>query len=195
MKKKEFLNSVRFSIILFSVIFCAIFSGCDNKIDEMTIIAKLDISSTPRHEWYPSISYNPIDKEFLVLWRTSGKLSESDTESYHSIDGQQISPKGELLGDPIQISPHELQFKTLPKAAHNSFTNEYMVAYTVGPAGDADQEMYVVKIDNEGNKEFEPYSLNDGDVRNVSHPVIVFNSVKKQYLAAFNDGPFTDLDS
>jgi hypothetical protein len=195
MKKKKILRYAESKSILFAIISFVICSGCNNLTDNMTIIANIDISTTPRHEWYPSISYNPIDKEFLVLWRTSGRLVESDTESYHSIDGQKVSPQGELLGDQIQISPPELGFKTLPKAAHNIFTNEYMVAFTVGPGGDADQQIYAVKIDNEGKKEFEPYPLNDEVIHNTSHPVIVFNSVRKQYLVAYNDGPITNLDN
>ena len=32
----------------------------------------IEIATTPLHEWMPSITYNPIDNEFLVLWHTTG---------------------------------------------------------------------------------------------------------------------------
>ena len=32
----------------------------------------LEISATSLHEWMPSVTYNPIDNEFLVFWHTTG---------------------------------------------------------------------------------------------------------------------------
>lgn len=197
MNTKRIFGYALFCFLLFTLMGLFMIAGCKNNVCGMKILARLDISTTPRHEWYPSISYNSIDNEFMVLWRTSGKQEESDTESFHSIDGQRVSPEGNLLGTSIQLSLPELGFKTLPKAAHNTYNNEYMVAYTFGPAGNDGQQTYVMKIDNKGQKLSDANPLYDAFYNN-SHPTIVFNSIKRQYLAAYNDswaGSSGDLDN
>lgn len=94
----------------------------------MEIIANIDIT-TPRHESFPYISYNPEDEEFMVLWHTDGPMGVGCVDptdpvcaaNWHSIDGQRISRDGELLGEPIQLSPPEVVgWKDLPKSAYNA---------------------------------------------------------------------------
>ena len=66
--------------------------------EPMEILNNIEISTTQRHEWYPSVEFNPTDNEFLVMWRTSGRDTETPTESSHSIDGRRVSTEGALLG-------------------------------------------------------------------------------------------------
>ncbi|MBW1855815.1 MAG: hypothetical protein JRJ00_14240, partial [Deltaproteobacteria bacterium] len=40
------------------------------------LVPAIEIDTSPRHQWPPSVSYNSTDGEFLVMWRTSGKLAE-----------------------------------------------------------------------------------------------------------------------
>jgi hypothetical protein len=197
MDKKKIFDLAICCFLVFGLAGFFMSVGCRNNIYGMKIIAQLDISTTPRHEWYPSITHNSSDNEFIVLWRTSGKLKESDTESFHSIDGQRVSPEGNLLGAAIQLSLPETGFKTLPRAAHNRYNNEYMVAYTFGPAGNDGQQTYVLRIDSKGQKLSDANPLYEAFYNN-SHPTIVFNTEKRNYLTAYNDswaGSSADLDN
>jgi len=89
------------------------------------------ISSTSRHEQIPAIEYNPLNNDFILLWHTSGPTSDCAGPDLWSIDGQRVSSEGELLGDPINISPTEEDSPNIyAKLAHNIFTNQYLVAFT-----------------------------------------------------------------
>jgi hypothetical protein len=159
----------------------------------MKIIKKIDISVTPRNEGFPSVAYNSVDKEFLVVWGTAGKLRacnnrfDPECGNWLSIDVRRVSPDGELLSDVIQIDPlEECGQKTLPRAAYNSLRNEYMVTYQYAAADSSDADAYIVKTDNHGNVKFQPKCAYE-NVKNISHPLIVFNSLEQRYLLAFND--------
>lgn len=161
---------------------------------EMEILKySFDISVTPRQEWYPSISYNSVDDEFMLLWHTSGKLRndcdpgddfECNTD-FHTIHGQRVSPRGQLLGKPFQLSPPEEGWKTLPKSAYNVNRNEYMVTFSSGPEF-LGQSVYTMKINNKGTILDEP-SLLPIDQYAVSHPGIRFNPAEQEYLVVLND--------
>jgi hypothetical protein len=152
-----------------------------------------DISVTPRQEWYPSISYNPTDNEFLFLWHTSGKLRDDCgtgddyecTTDFHTIHGQRVLPSGELLGEPFQLSPPETGWKTLPKSAYNVNRNEYMISFSAGGEF-LEQKIYIMRIDNEGAINYGPELL-PIDQHAVSHPGIRFNSTEQEYLVVLND--------
>jgi hypothetical protein len=146
----------------------------------------ISIATSQRHQWYPCVTYNSIDKEYMAVWWESGPMNDTDTISYHSVNGQRISPDGKPIGNPFEIDPPEQGWKTLtaPFLAHDSFTNEYMVAFTTG-AGYMPQHLNVARINNTGALQFSdmvyqsPY--------NVNHPAVVFNSVRKQYLTINSD--------
>jgi len=72
MKKRAFCKCVAFYLTAFFLMVPDICVGWD---DGMEMLRDVDFS-TRRHEWYPSVEYNSIDNEFLVLWNTSGKLPE-----------------------------------------------------------------------------------------------------------------------
>ncbi len=133
----------------------------------------ISIAASQRHQWYPCVTYNSIDKEYMAVWWESGPMNDTDTISYHSVNGQRISPDGKPIGNPFEIDPPEQGWKTLtaPFLAHDSFTNEYMVAFTTG-AGYMPQHLNVARINNTGALQFSdmvyesPY--------NVNHPAVVF---------------------
>ena len=163
-----------------------------------------DISATPRQEWYPSISYNPTDNEFLLLYHTSGKLRndcapDDDyecTTDFHTVDGRRVSTDGELLGEPFQLSPPELGWKTLPKSAYNPAKNEYAVIFSAG-AEFLGQSVYIMRIDTDGSIKYGPELLPTPQYA-VSHPVIRFNSTDEEYLVGYNDthpGPDATIDN
>ena len=81
------------------------------------------IDTTPRQQWYPHVVYNPVENDFMGVWRTDGVLrvdcEPDDTyeciNSFAEITGRRISSEGELLGDLLQWSPPELGFKMIPR--------------------------------------------------------------------------------
>lgn len=174
---------------LLFILFPSIASGVSMEI----LKESFDISATPRQEWYPSISYNSEDDEFMLLWHTSGKLRNDCvpgdeyecTTDFHTVDGQRVSTDGELLGEPFQLSPPELGWKTLPKSAYNSYKNEYAVIFSAGSEF-LGQSVYIMRIDTDGSIKYGPELLPTPQYR-VSHPVIRFNSIEEEYLVGFND--------
>ena len=92
----------------------------------------LEISATSLHEWMPSVTYNPVDNEFLVLWHTTG-VRETGGENMYSLDGRRIDPYGKFVGEHVHpvasIGPER---RILPRAAHNQFTNQYMISFIMG---------------------------------------------------------------
>jgi hypothetical protein len=143
------------------------------------------ISTTPFHEWMPSVTYNPMDNEFLVLWHTTG-IREEGGENRYSLHARRISADGTLLGEPITLlddsSPGR---KILPKAAHNSFTNQYMVTFCMQQEASG-WDPFVMIIKNDGTVLSPPINISEQPT-NANHPSIVFNSQRKQYLVAYND--------
>lgn len=149
------------------------------------LASNIPIGITYRHEWFPCVEYNPVDNDFLAVWHTGGKRTEGDMISYDSIDGQRLSSAGELMGDPFVLSPPEPGWKTLPKLAHNKHVNEYGLTFTVGPAF-MGQNGYVGRLNSAGEYVYGPCRLYETPY-NISHPTIIFNSVDREYLAAYNE--------
>jgi hypothetical protein len=154
----------------------------------MKVIANIDASVTGRLENYPSVSYNPINEEFMVLWSCSGKRIDhlEDEISWWSAHGQRVSPKGELLGDAFTLSPPTPGdgAKTYtPRSAYNIFTNEYGVVFTKGGL------FYKAIIDDLGNFKYpwDPSPIYDPTPYRGTHPLIIFNSTDQEYLAVVND--------
>ena len=176
---------------------CIIFSGillglmmpeiCSHSqaVDMKVLKSNIAIGTSIRHEWFPYVEYNPVDNDFLAVWHTGGKRTEDDTISHDSIDGQRVSSGGELMGDPFVLSPPEPGWKTLPKLAHNRNTNEYGLTFTVGPAF-MGQNGFVATLNSAGEYVNGPYQLYETPY-NISHPTIIFNSVDREYLAAYNE--------
>jgi len=121
----------------------------------------------------------------MVVWHAGGKLIEEDTISHDSIEGQVVSPEGELMGGPFVLSPPEPGWKTLPKLAHNMYTNEYMVTFTTGLVF-IGQRGYIGRLNSSGAYLYGPNILYDSPY-NLSHPTIVFNPTRQEYLVAYND--------
>jgi len=184
MKKKAFLWCVAF---IFTVICLASPDVCTEcRADNMEILEPdIAIGATIRHEWFPFVEYNPIDNNFMAVWHTGGKLEEDDTISHDGIDGQIVSPEGALTGDPFVLSPPEPGWKTLPKLAHNMYTNEYMVTFTTGLVF-IGQSGYIGRLNSSGEYLYGPNLLYDSPY-NISHPTIVFNPTRQEYFAAYND--------
>jgi len=99
MKKKEILRYVVFCFTLLLFVVPNICVGW-----EITNYY-FPLDDSPRNQYYPWVTYNPIDNEFMGAWRTSGRLKDTCdpgdeydcTHSFHTIDGRRASPDGDLL--------------------------------------------------------------------------------------------------
>ncbi|MBW1853360.1 MAG: hypothetical protein JRJ00_01560 [Deltaproteobacteria bacterium] len=142
MKKKKILKCTLFC---FTVVFLMVPQICSaDSRDYQVIKSIVAIDTSPRHTWKPYGTYNSVDDEFFVVWRTAGKLrNDCDPDdmyecenSFQSIDAARISPDGKVIN--ITISPPEspkegVGSKSMPRPAHNPFRNEYMVIYGKSP--------------------------------------------------------------
>ena len=161
--------------------------------EEMEILKyNFDIDAAPRYQQYPVVTYNSIDNEFMCLYSVTGPLRDDCelgdehecTADFMSIESQRVSPDGEILGDPIQLSPPEPRFKFAPsRFGHNTFTNEYMVPFSLGVSY-LQAGVYVLKTDNVGNIRYGPYQVIEGEGQ--GHAMIIYNPVEREYLLVFN---------
>jgi hypothetical protein len=99
----------------------------------------------------------------------------------YSLHAHRIAPNGNLLGDSfipaLDISPEK---KILPTPAHNMFTNEYMIAL----ARNNNPAVAIIAGDGTLISDAEVISFNPATT---SHPTIVFNTQRREYLITWND--------
>jgi hypothetical protein len=138
----------------------------------------------------------------MGVWRTDGVLridcepgdDHECINSFAGITGRRISPDGELLGDVLQWSPPELGFKMIPRLAHNTSTNEYLVGFSSG-ASYSETEIYLGSMNSMGDILSAPHSLHAGK-EGAGHVEIIFNPEKQEYLVLYNDrGIFNDYQN
>ena len=145
----------------------------------------VEISATALHEWMPSVTYNPAENEFLVLWHTTG-VREEGGENMYSLHGRRVDPDGQFVGSllaPIKsIGPER---RILPRAAYNTFTGNYMVAFIMGQEI-TEWDPFITIINSAGDTVYEPFSIAE-NLTKANHPSIAFNSKRRQYLVTYND--------
>jgi hypothetical protein len=149
------------------------------------LTSDIDISVTSLHEWMPSVAYNSIENEFLIMWHSTG-IREEGGENMYSLHAQRISSDGKLLGEsfsPLKSAGPERRL--LPRAAYNPFLNEYMVSFAMGQE-ETDWDPFITILDGKGNTVVDSYPVSEQPTKS-AHPNIVFNSVRRQYFMVYND--------
>jgi len=145
----------------------------------------VEIAATALHEWMPSVTYNPAENEFLVLWHTTG-VREEGGENMYSLHGRRVDPDGQFVGSllaPIKsIGPER---RILPRAAYNTFTGNYMVAFIMGQEI-TEWDPFITIMNSAGDTVYEPFSIAE-NLTKANHPSIAFNSKRRQYLVTYND--------
>jgi hypothetical protein len=191
MKRKKVFYSTGLCFMLIIVLLASPLSAGWQDMEVLKDTFDIDVS--PRNQWYPWVEYNPIDNEFMVVYRTSGPLRDDcdPGDEYdclpdlQSIDARRVSPDGVVVGDPLQLSPPEPGHKHAPKIVHNSFTNEYTVVFPRGYETD-DMEMNITRTDNLGNTVYGPTSLYPRQ-NDAALPVVIFNPERREYLVIYGD--------
>ncbi len=155
MKKKEIFSYAAFCLTLLLLMVPNVSAGWE----DMEVLKYIfDIDAAPRYQQYPVVKYNSIDNEFMCLYSVTGPLRDNCdpgdedecTTEFMSLDGRRVSPDGEILGNPIQLSPPEPMHKMAPSFAHNIFTNEYMLAF-LSDLGTSGKGLYTARIDSIGD--------------------------------------------
>ncbi len=181
MAKKKDLRQMAMFFTLLVIVFPSVCFASDMGDLDMDI----EISTTSLHEWMPSVTYNPVENEFLVLWHTTG-VREEGGENMYSLHAQRISPDGKLLEEAFSpltsVGPGR---RLLPKAAHNIFANQYMVTFCMEQAGTG-WDPFVTLIESDGTILSGPIVLSEQPT-NANHAFIAFNSIRREYLVAYND--------
>ncbi len=145
----------------------------------------MEISTTLLHEWMPSVTYNSIENEYLVLWHSTG-VRDDGGENMYSLHARRISSYGQLLGEsfsPLKsVGPER---RLLPRAVHNPFTNQYIVSFSMGQEA-TDWDPFITILDSKGSTLFDPAAISEEPTK-ASHPGIVFNTTRRQCLVVYND--------
>ncbi len=191
MKKKEILQYAGLCFTFFLLMAPNLCSGSDMEV----LAPNLALSTIPRHEGNADMAYNPVHNEFMVVFRTTGPLSDDCdpgddyecTNDFNSLDGLRISPDGEIVGDPLQLSPPEVMDKGGIEIVRNTFTNEFMLITSIGTI--SLKHIYIGKIDSEGNLLYGFERLYEG-AGYALLPDIVFNPVRRDYVIVYNDDNF-----
>jgi hypothetical protein len=188
MKKNNFIWSVA---VVFIVLMSAV-SGVQAQNGMGDYSKDITVSATSLHEWMPSVTYNPIENEFLVLWHSTGVRVEGG-ENMYSLHGRRIDPDGNLLADPLSpIQSVGPERRLLPRAAYNPFINEYMVSFVMGQEV-TEWDPFVTRFDSVGNITLEAFPLSE-QLTKANHANIVFNSKRRQYLVVYNDSRYGAAD-
>ena len=121
----------------------------------------------------------------LVLWHTTGvrepggQLCTASMARRYCADG---NPVGQTLSPIASIGPER---RILPRAAHNHFTNQYMVSFVMGQ-DITDWDPFITIMDHDGGSMYGPAAIS-AQLTKANHANIAFNSKRRQYLMVYND--------
>ncbi len=118
-----------------------------------------NISSGSIHEDTPAVAYNPVDREYLVVW--------SNVRATNDIYAQRISVQGKFLSW-FYVADGEF-----PVVAYNQKNNTYLVVYYKSVAGGFD--IYARRVDFSGPTQPEfpiAVNLNENEIL----PAVAYNT-------------------
>ena len=154
-----------------------------DKMGELGI--DLEISATSLHEWMPSVTYNPVDNEFLVLWHTTG-VRETGGKTCTAWMAGGLTRMGSLSGEHVHpVSSIGPERRILPRAAHNHIYNQYMISFIMGQEI-TEWDPFITLMDHDGGIMYGPAALS-AQLTKANHASIAFNSKRHQYLVVYND--------
>ena len=137
--------------------------------------ADFPIRQSANSDGLPSIAYNSVDHEYLVIWV---EVVQTGNLFTFSVMGQRVGEDGAMLGNQFVILPLAVN----PSVAYNSANNEYLVGGNPG-GGYVGQ-----RVSNTGALLGSPTTLMNG----VGSSRLLYNSITGQYLflgAALEETP------
>ncbi|PQJ78695.1 T9SS type A sorting domain-containing protein [Polaribacter porphyrae] len=137
----------------------------------------------------PSVVYNSVDNEYLVVW--SGGVEDPDFDSY-LVYGQRISATGTLISSNFLISTTYLNWHTEnPEVSYSKTSNQYFVVWVGSSVHENIQNIYGQRISRWGRKtgttEFLISTSNNTNTSfDAIDPQITYNSTNNEYLVVWN---------
>ncbi len=153
---------------------------------------KLSICTENNSQANPSVVYNSVNNEYLVVWdderNTVGSTIQID------IYGRRISNTGNLIGiSDFPISPTTSEWEQGPSVAYDSNKNRYLVIWEQGKTYST-TDLYGRFISATGTADSSVFSISTAtDYQYIIN--VVFNYKDKEYLAVWSDyrGPNFDI--
>ena len=158
--------------------------------------AEIAVSTTlgaERDAHSPSVTYNPESRDYLVVWEDDGFGADEETEVF----GQRVNSAGVPVGgDDFRISqtgPDGLAelSATLPSAAANTKSGDYLVAFSATLSTAGDREIKIQPLDPDGGAIVgDDIRISDagpeGDPnRDAIAPRVAFSPSARQFLVAY----------
>ena len=146
----------------------------------------------------PSVAYNPVDDEYLVVWQGEDDIPPLINGDFE-VFGQRLDAitGAELGANDFRVSHvgedgNTTQFAGFPELVHNPADNEYLVLWPSDDTTHDEYEMYVQRIDGASGADIGA-NLRvsdmgpDGDpIYDALRPAIAYNSIADEYLVAWS---------
>ncbi|MEW6581243.1 MAG: hypothetical protein AB1416_00595 [Actinomycetota bacterium] len=141
----------------------------------------------------PAVAYNAMADEYLVVW-----TGDETTDGEFEIIGHRVSAAGAPIGVDTRLSQMGTDGQTnaraiMPTVAHNSSSNEYLVAWAgddSSTAGVDAFDIYVQRVNPGGMELGGDVRISDmGDATNLFNaldPSVAYNTVAREYLVAWS---------
>jgi len=159
---------------------------------------KIDSSST--NSYYPSLSFDPITKRFIVVWEDT-RVDENNKSGNTKIYGQLLFSGGGLYknnflisymdtdGDGVQDNNVKNSNQSKPYVTYDSVNQRFFVIWQDGRNGDISSEnldIFGQYVDLEGSRRGNNYTVSVAS-GNQLVPTIAYNNESNQFLAVWKD--------
>jgi len=159
---------------------------------------KIDSSST--NSYYPSLSFDPITKRFIVVWedtRTDENNKSGNTKIYGQLlfSGAGLYKNNFLIsymdtdGDGVQDNNVKNSNQSKPYVTYDSVNQRFFVIWQDGRNGDISSEnldIFGQYVDLEGSRRGNNYTVSVAS-GNQLVPTIAYNNESNQFLAVWKD--------
>lgn len=128
----------------------------------------------------PAAAYNPVRNEYLTVW--ADYRSGSDYDLY----ARRVSPTGALLGTAMLLANAAFLYG-VPEIAHDPVTDEYLVVWQEITSPSTGYEIYAQRLSGVGELRGAAFHVSrDTQAVNEGMPIVVFNSVAREFLVAWH---------
>lgn len=176
-------------LLTFCLILCILLVGTE--IESETAKAKPDLQFVPEMGPFikiwddagnnsdPSVAYNPLHDEYLVVWVTTQDAFSRD------IWGRRLRGDGSLIpNSTFNIDNFAGMHLVDPAVAYNSQTDQYLVIYTA-ELSTVDHDIWGKVVNWNGGLSSRLYI--DSRLQRQNNPAVAYNNIENQYLVAYSD--------
>ena len=125
----------------------------------------------------PSIAYNSVRREYLVVWQRS--LGGGSW----GIFARRLSNTGNLLGGEITIDTSGVNWEAA--VAYNSSNDQYLITYTYNSIGSPDYDVLAQLVSSSGTLLNGYIQVDITGPTKQSYPEVAYNSINNEYLVVY----------